>query len=113
MRMQYALVDMWRSPAFDRALRNMADEVFRVQPVESLEARRQAVACRREWGQGESLRVWTVHVLLPSRLPEASIPDVRALGQLDAVLETSRPWRTSSTVTLRSALVLPTPPSNE
>lgn len=34
-------------------------------------------------------------------------------GQLDAVLETNRPWQPSSTVTLRSALVLPTPPSNE
>lgn len=43
MRMQYALVDMWRRPAFDRASRNMADEVFRLQPVESLEARRQEV----------------------------------------------------------------------
>lgn len=103
-------MEVERNPELDRALRNMADEGVRLQQVESLEAGRQEAACRREWVQVEALTVWTAHVLLPSRLPEASIP---ALGQLDAVLETNRPWRPSSTVTLRSALVLPTPPSNE
>ena len=97
MRMQYALVDMWRRPAFDRALRNMADAVFRLQRVESLEPWRQEVARLREWVQREALSVWTAHVLLPLRLPEASIPEVRILGRLDAVLETNRPRRTSST----------------
>lgn len=113
MRMQYALVDMWRSPAFDRALRNMADAVFRLQRVESLEPWRQEVAWWREWVQREALSVWTAQVLLPSRLPEASIPEARTLGQWGAVLDANRPWRTSSAVTLTSALVLPTPPSSE
>ena len=40
---------------------------------------------------GEALAAWTNHVLLPSRLLEVSIPEVRTLGQSDAVLETNRP----------------------
>lgn len=55
----------------------------------------------RKWVQGESLRVWTALVLLPSRLPEASIPEARTLGQLGAVLDANRPWRTSAAVTSR------------
>ena len=94
LRMRYKLVDVWRSPALDRALRNLADAVFRLQRVKSLEACRQEVTSLEAWMDGEeyaSLRRSVVtlitKVLLPSRLPGAKFPEVQSFAQLGRILE--------------------------
>lgn len=100
LRMEYVLVDVWRSPELDRALRNLADAVFRLQRTESLEASRQEVALLREWLDGEesaSLRravaKLITEVVLPLRLPNLKVPAVQDLDQLDGWLETNmKPW---------------------
>ena len=100
LRMEYVLVDVWRSPELDRALRNLADAVFRLQRTESLAAWRQEVVLLREWLDGEesaSLRravaKLITEVVLPLRLPNVKVPAVQDLDQLDGWLETNmKPW---------------------
>ena len=103
LRMKYKLVDMWRSPKLDRALRNLADAVFRLQRVESPEVCQQEVDCLREWLRGEewadlrrALTTLIMEVVLPLRLPGLQIPEVQDLDQLDGWMETNmKPWSES------------------
>ena len=73
LQMPYLLVDVWRNPGLDRALRNVADAVFRLQRAESLQAGRSELELLAEWLRGEewaSLRRvlvrWIIKVLVPA-----------------------------------------------
>ena len=73
LQMPYLLVDVWRNPGLDRALRNVADAVFRLQRAESLQAGRSELELLAEWLRGEewaSLRRvlvrWIMKVLVPA-----------------------------------------------
>ena len=99
LRMKYLLVDMWKSPELNRALRNLADAVFRLLRVESPAACQREMAWWREWMDGEewaSLRralTKCIIELLPLRLPGLSVPEVQDLAQLDGWMETHmKPW---------------------
>ena len=94
IRMRYLLVDVWRSPGLDRALGNVADALFRLQRVGSLEGGKREVDLLKEWLAGEewaSLRrafvTWIIKVLLPSRLPEATLPEAEELWEVSVALE--------------------------
>ena len=100
LRLKYELVDVWRSPELDRALRNLADAVFRLQRIESEEAWRRELALLRERLAGEewaslrrALALWIINVVLPSRLPGVSVPEAQDLDQLAGWMETNmKPW---------------------
>ena len=73
LQMPYLLVDVWRNPGLDRALRNVADAVFRLQRAESLQEGRSELELLAEWLRGEewaSLRRvlvrWIMKVLVPA-----------------------------------------------
>ena len=75
LQMRYLLVDVWRSRGLDRALRNVADSVFRLQRAESPEEGLGELRLLEEWLAGEEwaglrrvLGRWIMKVLLPTRL---------------------------------------------
>ena len=99
LRMKYLLVDMWKSPELNRALRNLADTVFRLLRVKSPAACRREMAWWQEWMDGEewaSLRralAKCIIKLLPLHLPGLSVPEMQDLDQLDGWMETHmKPW---------------------
>ena len=95
LRMPYLLVDVWRNPGLDRALRNVADAVFRLQRAESLEEGRSELELLAEWLQGEewaSLRRvlvrWIMKVLVPAGWqPALEAEKIADLEELVQVLE--------------------------
>ena len=95
----YELVDVFRSPELDRDQLNVADAVFRPHRVESMEAARGEVRWLKQWLGGEewgSLRraliAWTIKVLVPLRLPGASVADVRGLTEWDELEAAMTTW---------------------
>ena len=89
----YALVDVFRSAELDRGKPNIADAMFRLQRVGSMEAARDEVRWLKEWMGGEqwatlrrTLVVWIIRGLLPSRLPGVRIPEVADLEELEVAM---------------------------
>ena len=95
LRMPYLLVDVWRNPGLDRALRNVADAVFRLQRAESLEEGRSELELLAEWLRGEewaSLRRvlvrWIMKVLVPAGWqPALEAEQIADLEEFVQVLE--------------------------
>ncbi|MYC68075.1 MAG: Rpn family recombination-promoting nuclease/putative transposase [Acidobacteriia bacterium] len=95
LRMPYLLVDVWRNRGLDRALRNVADAVFRLQRAESLEAGRGELELLAEWLRGEEwadlrrvLVRWIMKVLVPAGWqPALDAEEVADLQELVEVLE--------------------------
>ncbi len=89
--MRYLLVDAWRSPGMERAFRNVADSVFRLQRAQSLADGRLEVDLLGEWLAGEDwadlrrvLNTWIIKVLLPAGWQsERTLPAGAGLRELD------------------------------
>ena len=95
----YELVDVFRRAELDRGLLNVADAVFRMHRVESMDAARGEVRWLKQWLSGEewaSLRraliAWIINVLVPWRLPGASVADVRDLTEWDKLEAAMITW---------------------
>ena len=95
----YLLVDAFRSPELDRGQLNVADALFRLQRVESMDAARDEVSWLKQWLGGQewqSLRraliAWIIKVLVPWRLPEASVADVGELTEWEELEAAMTTW---------------------
>ena len=95
----HELVDVFRSPELDRSQQNVADAMFRLHRVESLEAARAEVRWLKQWLSGEdsaSLRramiAWVIRALVPPRLPEVSVGDLRDLTEWDQLESAMTTW---------------------
>lgn len=93
LRMRYLLVDVWRARGLDRALRNVADSVFRLQRVESLEEGLGELRLLEQWLAGEEwaglrrvLGRWIMKVLLPTEL-QSELSSEASLRELSETLE--------------------------
>ena len=93
LQMRYLLVDVWRSRGLDRALRNVADSVFRLQRAESPEEGLGELWLLEEWLAGEEwaglrrvLGRWIMKVLLPTRL-QSELSSEAGLRELSEALE--------------------------
>ena len=99
--MRYLLVDAIRSPGLDRALRNVADSVFRLQRAKSVADGRSEARLLGEWLAGEEwaglrrvLQRWIIQVLVPTGWPSGrSLPEGADLLELSELLEIEmRTW---------------------
>ena len=93
LQMRYLLVDVWRSRGLDRALRNVADAVFRLQRAESLQQGFDEWRLLQQWLAGEEwaglrrvLGRWIMKVLLPTGL-QAELSSEADLRELSEALE--------------------------
>ena len=98
-RLRLELVDVFRSPELDRSRENVADAMFRLHRVESLEAARGVVRWLKGWLSDEdsaSLRrtmiAWIIITLVPWRLPGVSVGDTSGLTEWDALEAAMSTW---------------------
>ena len=96
---RHELVEVFRGPVLDRSRLNVADALFRLHRVESLDEARGEVQWLKQWLSGEkwqSLRramiAWIIKVLVPWRLPRVSVADVRDLTEWDELEAAMTTW---------------------
>ena len=97
--LRHEVVDVFRSPALDRDRQNVADAMFRLHKVDSLEAARAEVRWLKGWLSDEdsaSLRrmmiAWIIITLVPWRLPGVSVGDTRGLTEWDTLEAAMATW---------------------
>ena len=98
-RLHHWVVDVFRGPVLDRSRLNVADALFRLHRVESLDEAKGEVQWLKQWLSGQewqSLRraliAWIIKVLVPWRFPEASVADVRDLTEWDELEAAMTTW---------------------
>ena len=97
--LRHQLVDVFRGPVLDRSRLNVADALFRLHRVESLDEAKGEVQWLKQWLSGQewqdlrrALIAWIIKVLVPWRLPGVSVADERDLTEWDELEAAMTTW---------------------